>query len=47
MVQQIVARGDLVEHRAHGGSCAGLIPGPIGLSSRRHDYLLLSESRRI
>jgi hypothetical protein len=47
MVQQIVARSDLVEHRAHSCGGAGFIPGPFGLSSRRHDYLLLSESRRM
>jgi len=47
MVQQIVAWGDLVEHGAHGCGCAGLIPGPVGLSSSRHDYLPLSEGRRM
>jgi len=47
MVQQIVPRGDLIKHGAHSRRYAGFIPGPFGLSSRRHSYLLLSESCRM
>ncbi len=48
MIQQVVAGGDLIEHRADRGCGACFVPGPLWLSSRRrHGYLPLPESRRI
>src|ERR1700677_1852507 len=48
MVQQIVARGDLIEHGADGGRCTGFVSGPLWLSARRdHGYVPPAERRRI
>jgi hypothetical protein len=46
MVEQIVARGDLIEHGADRGRRAYFVPGSFWLSARRgHGYLPPAERR--